>query len=516
MQSADAEKWKKAMEEEMQCIKSNQTWTVVPLPPGRRAVGSKWVFKTKHSQNGEVHHKARLVAQCFTQQYGVDYDEVFAPVASSTTLKMLLTVSGMRNYSLRHYDVKSAFLNGDLKEEIFMKPPPGVNENNKVYRLKKSLYGLKQSANVWNLKLHETLLSNGCVQSPEDSCLYSHTSGGEVTYLLIYVDDILAASSSQKLLKTLMKNVGEAKNFLGIEIHKNNEGFYEISQSECIKNVLEVTELKNAKVSQIPMDVGYHKLVGEPLTSNDEYRKIIGMLLYLSVNSRPDIAAAAAILSQKVSCPTLSDLNEAKRVVRYLNGTQNIKLKMGSSRTKHDNVYAFSDSDWAEDRNDRKLNSGIICMFKGAAVSWKSKKQTIVATSSAEAEYVALSQTVKELIWLKRLAECFGIKDKKALKVFSDSQSAIAMITKPKLGNRSKHIDTKYHHVKDAVSRSVIQLEYVPSEVNATDILTKPLGKNKVKQFRESMGFTPVLGIEEECSILRVAHYESATCIVCF
>lgn len=508
MRSTDAPRWKAAIQEELNSIKANRTWTVTSLPPTRKAVGSKWVFRTKKSSDGQTQYKARLVAQGFTQKYGVDYDEVFAPVANNTTMKVLLSVAGQKGFLVKHYDVKSAFLNGNLQEEIYMKPPPGVNENGKVYRLNKSLYGLKQAAHVWNKTLNESLLNLGCKQCNEDECLFIFSSNGDKVYLLVHVDDILAATNSLKALEKLMsavnksfeiKDLGEARNYLGISLSRNKEGFFELCQCNYIEKILDITGLSEAKESRIPMDTGYHKLNGKQLESNHEYRKIVGMLLYLSVNSRPDIAAAVGILCQKVSSPRDVDLNEAKRVLRYLKRTKGIKLTLGPSTLKFKSIEAFTDSDWAEDRVDRKSSSGILCLVNSAAVIWRSKKQSIVATSSAEAEYVALSQTVKELVWLRRLCESFDIKHNGPIIVNCDSQSAIAMVTKPKLGGRTKHIDVKYHHVKDAVSTGVIELHYIRSEDNIADVLTKPLGKNKMKQFRELLGFTSNSQIEEEC-----------------
>ena len=507
MKSCEAQHWREAKKEELAAIIRNKTWEVANLPKGRKAIGSKWVFKSKMSANGEKQYKARLVAQGFTQQAGIDYNDVFAPVANSTTLKILLTVAGLKSFHVRHYDVKSAFLNGLLQEEIYMRPPSEVDEKGKVYRLLKSLYGLKQAANVWNQKLHETLIKNGSVQSKDDNCLYSYTSGGVKIYLLIHVDDILAATNSVNELHSFMrrvgkgfeiKDLGEAMNYLGIRLQRNGEGFFEISQSDYIDKVLQVTEMTDAKVSRIPMDTGYHKLNGTPLDTNEGYRKLIGMLLYLSVNSRPDIAAPVAILCQKVSAPTDSDLNEAKRVLRYLKGTKDIKLTLGTSRRSNE-LWAYTDSDWAEDQIDRKSNSGFVCFLSNSPIMWKSKKQTIVATSSAEAEYIAMSTAAKEIIWIRRLIEGFGLQQNGPTPVHSDSMSAIAMVSNPKSGSKTKHIDTKFHHVKDLVSNKVLKLEYVPTERNVADVLTKPLGKNKLKQFRELLGFTDSSEIEEEC-----------------
>lgn len=507
MASNDAEFWKKAKEEELQAIKRNNTWKTVNLPKNRKAIGSKWVFKSKTDENGERQFKARLVAQGFTQQFGVDYSECFAPVGNAASMRILLTVAGMKGFHVRHYDVKSAFLNGELKEEIFMRPPPGVQENGKVYQLQKSLYGLKQAANVWNQKLHETLVRHGSVRSNEDDCLYTHASGGVIIHLLIHVDDILAATNSPESLMKFMseigkefdlKDLGEAKSYLGIELHRNSEGFYEISQTEYINRALELTGLMNATVQTHPMDVGYHKLTGNPLGTNEDYRKIIGMLLYISINSRPDIAAPVALLCQKVSAPTDTDINEAKRIFRYLKGTRNIRLRMGCSQAE-EKLCGYTDSDWAEDQTDRKSNSGFVCFLKGSPITWKSNKQTIVATSSAEAEFIAMSSATKEIAWLRRLVECFDIKQNGPVQLNTDSQAAIAMVVKPKLGARTKHIDTKFHHVKEAVNSGEIELNFVPGENNVADILTKPLGPTKLKRFSMTLGLSSTSRSEEEC-----------------
>jgi transposase InsO family protein len=499
MSSPDADSWQKAKDEELEGIKRNDTWTVAKLPPGRKSIGCKWVFKSKMTSNGEKQFKARLVAQGFTQQAGIDFDEVFAPVANSTTIKILLTVAGIKKYHVRHYDVKSAFLNGELKEEIYMRPPPGTNERGNVYRLKKSLYGLKQAANVWNLKIHEILTMIGSVRSKDDDCLYSYTSGGVKLYLLIHVDDILIAGTSKKDVQDFMRKVGKqveikdlgiVSSYLGVEIVKNEEGFFEISQRDYIEKVLKVTQMENAKVSHYPMNPHYHRteLDGTPLESNVNYRKLIGMLLYLAVNSRPDIAAAVGILCQKVSGPTNIDENEARRVIRYLSATKSFRLKLGS-KDANDELCAYTDADWAECRVDRKSNTGMVCLLKGSPVLWKSKKQTIVAASTAEAEFVALSSTAQEVIWIRRVVESFGITQKHPVKIFSDNQAAIAMVTQPKFGAKTKHIDTKFHHVKDCASEGRIQLVYVPTDDNTADILTKPLGEKKMKQFCKSLGF---------------------------
>lgn len=490
----DASEWQDAMKSELESIEANETWDLTELPPGRKAIGSKWVFKTKVDANGNPDRKkARLVAQGFSQKYGVDYDEVFAPVARSVTLRMMLSTAGANKLIVKQYDIKTAFLNGKLEEEIFMRPPPGFQrQDGKVYKLRKSLYGLRQAARVWNQTLHESLTKNGFQQNGTDNCLYLLKSGGEVVHLLIHVDDMLAATSNERLLDNAMEEVGKdfelkclgiAKHYVGIDLDRDKDGHFWISQSAYIRKIIESAKLTNAKPSKLPLDTGYYKLDGEVLNSNEEYRRLIGMLLFLATNSRPDIAASVAILSQRVQQPRDVDMNEVKRVVKYLAGTQHLKLQLSVNNCK-ENLFAFSDSDWAENRQDRKSHSGMISFVNGGAVMWSCKKQPVVAMSSAEAEYVALSETCKEMIWINRMAKHFEIKTPVQIPIYSDSQSAIAMVDKNNFSHRTKHIDTRYHFIKDLAEKKVIKLNYHPTATNIADMLTKPLGGNKIQELR--------------------------------
>lgn len=495
--SIHADEWKTAMQEELNAIEKNQTWELADLPPGRTAIGSKWVFKTKLDENGHiVQRKARLVAQGFSQKFGVDYDEVFAPVARSTTFRMLMAVAGKRNYTVKHYDIKSAFLNGELHEEIYLKQPPGYQMGTQVYKLKKALYGLKQSAHVWNKTLHEQLTKNGCKQNESDACLYVKKNGEKVMYILIHVDDMLAATNDDEMLnKTIweigkkfeVKNLGGVKHFLGIDVEKS-EGKFFISQPQYIDLIAEEAGLTNAKKSEYPLDPGYFKQEeSQLLHSNDKYRKLIGMLLYLTTNTRPDIAAAVSILSKKVEKPTFADWNELKRVVRYIMGTRDEKLKLNDGQLEQE-LHAYSDADWAEDRTDRKSHSGYYCALYGGTISWSCRKQDIVTQSSTEAEYVALAETCKELSWLRKIAEGFDIDMGGKLMIRTDSQSCIALIRFKRFSNRTKHIETKYHYIRDEVEKGRVELQYVNTNDNIADMMTKPLNGNKLVKLRRLAG----------------------------
>jgi transposase InsO family protein len=429
LESPQSELWKEAMKEELDSIDENETWTLTNLPPGRKAIGSKWVFKIKLDENGKIiRRKARLVAQGFSQKFGVDFDEVFAPVVRSSTFRLLISVAGERKYKVDHYDIKTAFLNGELEEEIYLKQPPGFEINSNVYKLNKSLYGLRQAARTWNKTLHEELMRNGFEQNLADKCLYVKKSNDYVLYILIHVDDLLAvynnsifASDTMKRIgeKFVMKNLGGVKCYTGIDV-ENRDGKFFISQCRYIDQIVEEAKLKDAKDSKFPVDTGYYKQQGKLLNSNEVYRKLIGMLLYLSTQTRPDIAASVAILSKRVQDPRDNDLVEVRRVIRYLKGSRNLKLKLNDC---HDieNVFAFSDANWAEDPTDRKSNTGYLVSANGGAASWCCRKQDCIAQSSCESEYVALNETCKEIVYL--IGVCNGLDLK--INDYQDRQSKL-------------------------------------------------------------------------------------------
>ena len=501
MNSRNAMQWKCAMEEELEAINENKTWELSDLPMGRRAIGSRWVFKEKRDGNGRtVRYKARLVAQGFSQKYGVDYDEVFAPVARQTTMRLLLSIAGARKYHVMQYDIKSAFLNGKLEEEIYMKQPPGFQEGNKVYRLRKSLYGLKQSARVWNQTLHEALIQQGFTQNITDNCLYSWKFRGSVCYILIHVDDLLVAGNNINDINKLMEavgnrfeitNLGGVKHYLGIDIKRDKEGRFAISQSSYIDSIIEEAGLTEAKTSKFPLDTGYTKQLGTPLEKNDEYRKLIGMLLYLTTNTRPDIAASVSILSRKIEHPRGNDMMEVKRVIKYLKGTRNLKLMLNDiGGTEVLEVY--SDANWAEDTDDRKSNTGYFVGFNGGTISWCCRKQDLVAMSSAGSEYIALAETCKEVLWLQEILKGFDVRTEKTTTILTDSQSCIALLKNQRFSHRTKHFDTRFHFLKDHVTKENIRLEYVPTNENTADLMTKPLGGIKTEYLRGKAGLIEV------------------------
>lgn len=491
LKGADKDEWIAAMQQELNSISNQNTFELCKLPPGRNAIGCKWVFKLKNEPGG-IRRKARLVAQGFSQKFGEDYDEVFAPVARSTTIRLLLSMAGKLNLHLKQFDVTTAFLNGTLSDEIYMKPPPGFETNGDVMRLRKGLYGLKQSANIWNKMLVESLTKESFVQSEADECLFIRRTSSDVCYIVVHVDDMLCAASNERLIAKIieglakyfeLKDLGEVRQFLGIDIHKS-KGLYCINQEKYIHSIAQEFQMEDAKPEKFPIHPGYYNTqCDEFLDSNSEYRKIIGKLLYISINTRPDVSAAVCILAKRVSKPRKLDMHEATRVVKYLNTTRKHLLCLNSDSISS-NLQAYCDANFAECKLDAKSNSGFICYVNGGTISWACRKQSLVAQSTCEAEYSAIAECVREVAWLRQLLSSFNIQMLEPTTVFNDNMSTLKKLDGNSYLPRTKYFAVRYHGIKDLISKNLITLEYCDTENNVADLLTKPLNHIKLTKHR--------------------------------
>jgi transposase InsO family protein len=492
--SGDREKWVSAMQEEMQSLEKNGTWDVVRLPKQKKSVRCKWIFKRKEglSPSEPPRFKARLVAKGFSQIPGVDYNDVFSPVVKHSSIRTFFGIVAMRDLELEQLDVKTAFLHGELEEEIYMDQPEGFivpGKEDHVCKLKRSLYGLKQSPRQWYKRFDSFMLSHGFKRSEFDSCVYIKFVDGSPIYLLLYVDDMLIAAKSKKEITTLkaqlssefeMKDLGAAKKILGMEITRDrNSGLLFLSQQSYIKKVLHRFNMHDAKSVSTPI-APHFKLSALQCASTDEdyeymsripYSSAVGSLMYAMVCSRPDLSYAMSLVSRYMANPGKEHWKAVQWIFRYLRGTSNACLKFGKV---DEGLKGYVDSDFAADLDKRRSLTGYVFTLGGCAVSWRATLQSVVAQSTTEAEYMAIAEACKESVWLKGLfAELCG--DDTCINLFCDSQSAIYLTKDQMFHERTKHIDVKYHYVRDVVAQGKLKVCKISTHDNPADMMTKPV-----------------------------------------
>uniref|UniRef100_A0A2N9F5X2 Integrase catalytic domain-containing protein n=1 Tax=Fagus sylvatica TaxID=28930 RepID=A0A2N9F5X2_FAGSY len=430
--------WREAMSNELRALEANSTWTLEPLPPDKKPIGCKWVFKTKLNADGSIErYKARLVAKGYTQIEGLDYHETFAPVAKMTTVRCLLAVAAAQQWIIHQLDVNNAFLHGDLDEEVYMTPPPGYcpKGETRVCRLRKSLYGLKQASRNWFFKLTTVLLDAGFTQSQADHSLFTLVSTTSITIVLVYVDDILVAGNDLSQIETFKhalstnfktKDLGPLKYFLGLEVARSPK-------------------------SSPNQD-------GALLSDPSPYRRLVGRLIYLTI-TRPNIVFAVNILSQFMHAPRLPHMQAATRI-----GPAALLLAAPPP------VISFS--------------------LAQVLFSWCTKKQTTVARSSAEAEYRAMAVTTCELTWLKQLLADFGISHPEPFSLHCDNQSALHIAHNPVFHERTKHIEIDCHIIRDKIRSGLLTAVHTSSHEQLADIFTKALGRDLFHHFLCKLGIT--------------------------
>ena len=498
-----SKQWESAMNDEFKSLKTNQTWELVPRPSDQNVIGCRWVYKLKRGADGSiVKHKARLVAQGYSQTAGVDYEEVFAPVVHAATIRTLLSFANSNNFEVHQMDVKTAFLHGVLDCDLYMEQPEGYVDPDRpdfVCKLNKGLYGLKQAARCWNETLDKHLIDSGYVKGSADSCIYIKVQDKSFVIMAVYVDDIIPVSNDPSLLELEKKAIcqrfemvdnGAIEYFLGMFIRRDRENqILTISQPNYINEVLMRFGMSECKPVATPIEPGvkYEKLGDdeEPFDTQT-YQQAIGCLTYISTSTRPDIAAAVGMLSKYMSKPGYVHWMGVKRVLRYLRGTYDYGLVfVGNS---NDGLNAFSDSDWAGDVETRRSTSGYVMRFGNSTVSWCSRRQATVAKSSTEAEYVALSQATQEVVWLRRLLVDLGVVVNSPTTIREDNQGAIDLSRNPKHHNRTKHIDVSYHFTRERIVTKEIDVCHVPTGDNVADIMTKGLAKGPYEKFRKMLG----------------------------
>ncbi|RVW73427.1 Retrovirus-related Pol polyprotein from transposon TNT 1-94 [Vitis vinifera] len=463
-------KWKAAIDEEVRALEKNGTWEITDLPRGKKPVGCKWIFTVKYKSDGNVdRYKARLVAKGFTQSYGIDYQETFAPVAKLNTVRVLLSLAANLDWSLHQLDVKNAFLNGDLEEEVYMDIPAGLETTsnfNKVCRLQKSLYGLKQSPRAWFERFTKVVKGYGFVQCDHEEKI-----------------DLL-----KKLLtkEFEIKDLGNLKYFLGMEIARSKKGIA-VSQRKYVLDLLNETGMLGCKSAETPMDttVKLEESDGSAPVDKGRYQRLVGKLIYLS-HTRPDIGFSVSVVSQFMNNPTEKHMTAVIRILRYLKMTPGKGLFF--QRTTNKEIEIFSDADWAGSVTDRRSTSGYCSFVWGNLVTWRSKKQSVVARNSAEAEFRAMAQGICEGIWLNRLLEELRVPLKHPMVLYCDNQAAISIAKNPVHHDRTKHVEIDRHFIKEKIEEGVFKVSYTPTNCQTADILTKALARVNFEDLTEKLG----------------------------
>jgi Reverse transcriptase (RNA-dependent DNA polymerase) len=500
MARPDAADWEMVCDAERRAFESMGVYDIVPRPKGRKVIGSRWVFCIKRGPDGAIlKYKARLVAQGFTQIEGVDYDETFAPVAKLASLRVIMAMAAERDLELHQMDVKSAYLNGELREEIFMEAPLGFDiPNGMVLCLIKAVYGTKQGGRVWYDEIREKLRTMGYQRTKADHAVFTR-GGGNASIITLYVDDITMVASDletinqdkEDLRKSYeMTDLGNLSWILGMHVTwDRSKGWISISQEKYSDDVLERFGKESSRPMVTPALAGEHLTkVSEPEVDVKVYQSAVGALMYPMLGTRPDLAFAVGALGRHSATPGAEHQHALDCVFRYLHGTSARRLVFQRASPESTQLTGYVDADWAGDVNDHKSTLGFIFMFGGAAVSWGSKKQTSVALSSTEAEYIAASYAAKEAIWLRRLLTELGLDTSSPTPIHVNNQSAIAIARNPEFHDRTKHIKVRYHFLRQVVEKGDIVLKYLPTGEQIADALTKGLSREKHEGFAKMMG----------------------------
>jgi len=526
MRGEQSGEWIQAITTEMKSILKNETWTITDRPADRNIIGSRIVLRNKYKQDGTIERrKARIVAKGFAQRPGIDFKESFAPVARLGSIRAIIALAAEKEMKVHHFDVATAFLNGKLDEEVYMEIPEYTTEalreivstkhtddvirrkaskmlkqlegGDKVCLLKKAIYGLRQAGRCWNDRIDKEVREFGARKSTADSCVYIKGNGDDLMIIALYVDDILVASKSEKQISNFgrflaskfeLTCLGKIKHCLGMEFLSKN-GEISIKQSGYIRDILERFGMAESKKVSTPLEPGINLMKSEGESNSEErsipYRELIGALMYWSVCTRPDISYAVSYLSQFSNRYKREHWIAAKRVLRYLSGTQELGLtykKTGKS------ILGFVDADWANCPNDRKSYTGYAFILGGCPISWESRKQRTVALSSTEAEYMALSEASKEGVYLRHFLSDLGFESLTQVCIKCDNNGARKLAENPVFHGRSKHIDVRHHFVREVLKNEELVIEYASTNEMAADILTKGVSKQKHMKCLELLG----------------------------
>ena len=501
--SLQSKDWHIAMANELSVIKERGVWDLVPAPVSDKVIGCRWVYAIKRDEKGEVSsYKARLVAQGFSQERGQTYEEVFSPVINFTIVRLFFTVFvSLLGWFHTQLDVKCAYLYATLNEKIYMCQPPGFMDQNKigyVCRLNKALYGLHQSGREWYMELDQVLKRLNFNKFNWCNCAYNFKNRA---LLIVYVDDIILFVKDHKDIKEItnllkskfdIKELGKTKMLLGIEFEEIQNNLF-IHQTQYIKKVCDKFSKYKYPISSLPIAKGIVLSKTDcPATDSElkqmkaiPYRNLLGCISFLAGRTRPDISYTVNVLSQFQENPGMKHWDTLLKLLGYLDKTKNFKLNLSNVQTI--DLKCFSDSDFAANRDDRVSMGGMIFFIDKVPISWRTFKHKCVSLSTMEAEYISLTESAKEMVWIQNiLVECekLGVKVENNI-IYCDNQAAINFSNSPIENHRTKHIDIKYHFLRNLVDKKLFAVKFINSKNNKADGFTKPITKEAISKFCE-------------------------------
>jgi len=489
IQGPDKDKWIQAMKDGIKSIAQNQTWQLVKLPPGRKAIGVRWVLTVKRDAKGAIiKHKARLVAKGYSQQFGFDFDETYAPVVRIEHVRILFALAAFFNLPIIHLDAKNAFLHGDSDFAIYIKQPPGFENSaysEYVLLLLKSLYGLKQASRIWYLALYDAIINLVFESSNFDPCIFISQRWNLL--LAVYVDDILVMGpqvkcdefANQLSRQFRITNQGHVSSFLGINVERR-DGMILLNQIGYINRMAQRFQLESCNPTATPLD---HSLPLQKADFNSKradgtlYKELTGSLNHLAICTRPDTSLAVSKISQFNQDPTVTHNNAAQRTLKYAISTKHYSIKYGGIN-KPLRIEGYADADWGSNLVDRKSTTGYIFMMNGGPISWTSRKQSTVALSTMEAEYMALSDSAREMLAHITFFQTISIELPLPV-LHTDNKAAKSIAKREPDYQRTKHIDIRYHFIRDHFEKGTFDVQHIPGTEQIADILTKPLPRVK-------------------------------------
>jgi len=519
-------RWQEAVQKELDGLIGNRTWQEEKLPRDANQVTSKWVFTVKYNIDGSIErYKARLVARGFTQIYGQDFEETFAPTIRIDSLRMLMAIMAVEDMEAEQVDVNNAFTESKLRETIYMKPPPGVEiRPGTTLRLLQSLYGLKQSAREWYLRCSKVLKDMGFRPTHADPCVFVRKDGAIIG---LYVDDLIILTLNGHLQTMVdikdslssafkIKELGSIKRVLGIRIlrTRSRRKVY-LDQQAYIEKFLHEFAMENPSVKDTAVPISdanslHHLRNDEELGEVRDYQRKIGSIMFAMVYSRPDICFTMSKLSQYMSNPSVHHEAAVKHLLRYLRATKAFRICYKAQKSKPTQIIGYSDSDFAADKDDRRSVSGFVFKFAGGPISWASRKQKSVTTSTAEAELMALVPATKHAIWLSKFlneigrSEFVGTNGRSVI-MNEDNQAAIKMVKNNQITERSKHVDIGCHFVRERAENQDIELRYCHTDKMTADGCTKGLSRDKFQSFIELLGMRTYNGEAAFATVLTEA-----------